>query len=463
MIAMVVVSLVAIGVTTVYFFKLQNDEYHLKRIQRKEKTVNLSLAYFLSNLQPEEVNDFISRDFDLKVHEIAEVNSLNIYIFNTKGEELISTDPADSVFRNKHIDPFLIHKMSSSNDSVYVEKKENGYINSYSFVKNKMGENMVIINIPYDPLKYKSKTEVSSFLKRLVEVFLILFIGALIIAYFLSRYITKSIEEVRKKIEGVQINEANEKLIWKKKDEIGVLVSAYNNMIDKLEISKKKLAQNERQSAWREMAKQIAHEIKNPLTPMKLSVQHLSRILKVKNEEENQLKEFEGKMIQQIDLLSEIADEFSNFAELPKAKIKSLDICNIIEKTIGLYNHHNHISIVFKNKGVSLVNGDENQLTRVFNNLLKNSIQAIGKKGTINIEVKTKNDITYITINDDGEGVPDDIKDKIFEPKFTTKSSGKGLGLPMVAQIISNHNGNILLVQKETRGACFKITLPAHK
>ena len=288
---MVVVSLVAIGITTVYFFKLQNDEYHLKRIQRKEKTVNLSLAYFLSNLQPEEVNDFISRDFDLKVHEIAEVNSLNIYIFNTKGEELISTDPADSVFRNKHIDPFLIHKMSSSNDSVYVEKKENGYINSYSFVKNKMGENMVIINIPYDPLKYKSKTEVSSFLKRLVEVFLILFIGALIIAYFLSRYITRSIEEVRKKIEGVQINEANEKLIWKKKDEIGVLVSAYNNMIDKLEISKKKLAQNERQSAWREMAKQIAHEIKNPLTPMKLSVQHLSRILKVKNEEENQLKE----------------------------------------------------------------------------------------------------------------------------------------------------------------------------
>ena len=217
MIAMVVVSLVAIGITTVYFFKLQNDEYHLKRIQRKEKTVNLSLAYFLSNLQPEEVNDFISRDFDLKVHEIAEVNSLNIYIFNTKGEELISTDPADSVFRNKHIDPFLIHKMSSSNDSVYVEKKENGYINSYSFVKNKMGENMVIINIPYDPLKYKSKTEVSSFLKRLLEVFLILFIGALIIAYFLSRYITRSIEEVRKKIEGVQINEANVKLIWKKK------------------------------------------------------------------------------------------------------------------------------------------------------------------------------------------------------------------------------------------------------
>ena len=108
--------------------------------------------------------------------------------------------------------------------------------------------------------------------------------------------------------------------------------------------------------------------------------------------------------------------------------MKSLDICNIIEKTIGLYNHHNYISIVFKNKGVSLVNGDENQLTRVFNNLLKNSIQAIGKKGTINIEVDTKNDITSITINDDGEGVPDDIKDKIFEPKFTTKSSGKGLG-----------------------------------
>ena len=199
MIAMVVVSLVAIGITTVYFFKLQNDEYHLKRIQRKQKTVNLSLEYFLNDLNPEEVDDFVSRDFDLKVHEIANVNSLNIHVFNTNGEELINTEPRDSVFKNGHLNPFLLYKLKSAEDGKYVEKKENGPINSYSYVKNKKGENMVVINIPYNPLNFTAKTEVNLFLERLLEVFSVLFIGALLIAYLLTRYITKSIEEVRKK------------------------------------------------------------------------------------------------------------------------------------------------------------------------------------------------------------------------------------------------------------------------
>ena len=124
MIAMVVVSLVAIGITTVYFFKLQNDEYHLKRIQRKQKTVNLSLEYFLNDLNPEEVDDFVSRDFDLKVHEIANVNSLNIHVFNTNGEELINTEPRDSIFKNSRLNPFLLYKLESAEDGKYVEKKK---------------------------------------------------------------------------------------------------------------------------------------------------------------------------------------------------------------------------------------------------------------------------------------------------------------------------------------------------
>ncbi|MEC8514027.1 MAG: hypothetical protein VXY69_02365, partial [Bacteroidota bacterium] len=215
---MVIVSLVAIGITTVYFFKLQNDKYHFKRIQRKQKTVNLSLEYFLNDLRPDEVDDFVSRDFDLKVHEIAKVNSLIIHVFNTKGEELINTEPRDSIFKNSRLNPFLLYKLESAEDGKYVEKKENGSINSYSFAKNKKGENMVVINIPYNPLNFTAKTEVNLFLERLIEVFLVLFTGALLIAYLLTRYITKSIEEVRKKIEVVEINETNEKLIWEKQD-----------------------------------------------------------------------------------------------------------------------------------------------------------------------------------------------------------------------------------------------------
>jgi hypothetical protein len=463
MIAMVVVSLVAIGITTVYFFKLQNDEYHLKRIQRKQKTVNLSLEYFLNDLNPEEVDDFVSRDFDLKVHEIANVNSLNIHVFNTNGEELINTEPRDSVFKNGHLNPFLLYKLKSAEDGKYVEKKENGPINSYSYVKNKKGENMVVINIPYNPLNFTAKTEVNLFLERLLEVFSVLFIGALLIAYLLTRYITKSIEEVRKKIEGVEINEANEKLIWEKQDEIGVLVNAYNKMIDKLEVSKKKLAKNERQTAWSEMAKQIAHEIKNPLTPMKLSVQHLRRVMSLKGKDEEHLKQFEDKMIGQINLLTEIADEFSNFAELPKAKMKSIDLSVIIRNTISLYNHHKHVKIIHDKLNDIVIFGDENQLTRVFNNLLKNSIQAVNSNGEISISTKVNSIHNVILVEDNGKGIPIEIEDKIFEPKFTTKSSGKGLGLPIVAQIIRNHGGEISLMKKNTKGACFRITLPIFK
>ena len=463
MIAMVIVSLIAIGITTVYFFKLQNDEYHLKRIQRKQKTVNLSLEYFLNDLSPDEVDDFVSRDFDLKVHEIAKVNSLIIHVFNTKGEELINTEPMDSVFKNSRLNPFLLYKLKSAKDGKYVEKMENGPINSYSFAKNRKGENMVVINIPYNPLNFNAKTEVNTFLKRLIEVFLVLFSGALLIAYLLTRYITKSIEEVRKKIEVVEINETNEKLVWEKQDEIGVLVNAYNKMIDKLEISKRKLAQNERQIAWREMAKQIAHEIKNPLTPMKLSVQHLRRVVSLKGQDEEHVKQFEDKMIGQIDLLSEIADEFSNFAELPKAKMKSINLSGIIRNTISLYSHHKNIKITYDQLSDIVVFGDENQLTRVFNNLLKNSIQAIDSNGEISISTEMNSLHNVILVEDNGVGIPTEIEGKIFEPKFTTKTSGKGLGLPIVSQIIRNHGGEISLMKKKSKGTCFRITLPIFK
>ena len=322
---------------------------------------------------------------------------------------------------------------------------------------------MLIINIPYNPNDYSTKSEMGEFLIQLMEVFLLLFIGAGIIAYLLSKYITKSIAEVRKKIESVQITQKNEKLIWTKKDEIGVLVNAYNEMINKLDLSKEELAKNQRQIAWREMAKQVAHEIKNPLTPMKLSVQHLKRAINIKSKEEKlKLEEFEAKMIQQINLLSEIANEFSNYAELPKAKMIELDLIEVVKKTINLFNHNERVNLKLNyiEKENYELTGDINQLTRVFTNLINNSIQAIDKNGHIEITVKSKKTDLEIHIIDDGNGIPKELKQQIFEPQFTTKSNGKGLGLAMVAQILQNHNGDITLIDSQGKGAYFKLTLP---
>ena len=460
--ALVVLSLVVIGATTFYFFKDQNDQYHFQRIQRKEKTVNSSLQYFLNDLEPSLMSEFITKDFDYKLREIADVNNLPIVIYNLSGKILIST--IDTLFQERYssdLSKDLLLKLDQSKNGRFVEKSSDQDINSYSFAFNKKHQKMGVINIPYHPSNYSNKTELWDFLNRLLTIFLLLFIGAVVLAYLLSTYITKSIASISSKIKGVEIGENNERLSWENNDEIGVLVNAYNEMLNKLELSKEKLAQTQRQIAWREMAKQVAHEIKNPLTPMKLSVQHLGRALNI-SKEENQviLKDFQEKMLQQIHLLTEIADEFSNYAELPKGKMKEVDLTEIINKIINLFKHESHVTfnLNFQNNSSFRVIGDENQLIRLFNNLIQNSLQAMDHRGDITLNLSQKENNVILSFIDSGPGILKDIQEKIFEPKFTTKTTGKGLGLALACQIILNHGGKITLVKDRTKGAEFKIT-----
>ena len=460
--ALVVFSLVVIGTTTFYFFKSQNTQYHLKRIQRKERTVASSLQYFLNDLKPSQVNEFITKDFDYKVREISDVNSLPIIIYNLSGELLINTN--DTIFQEKFssisLPKKVMKKLNNEPIGRIVEPNLNGDINSFSYAVNKMNQRMVIINIPYHTSNFSNKTELWGFLKRLLNIFFLLFLGAGVLAYFLSTYITKSLAAVSQKIKSVEIGDNNDRLNWKNNDEIGVLVTAYNDMLNKLEISKEQLAQNERQNAWREMAKQVAHEIKNPLTPMKLSVQHLSRsLLLAEKSDERTLKDFQSKMVQQINVLSEIADEFSNYAELPKGNMKQLDLLKILQKTINLFKHESQVAFKINQDNISsfTILGDENQLIRVFNNLIQNSLQAMNNKGLIEINfIKTRANLV-VHFMDNGPGIPLDIHQKIFEPKFTTKSKGKGLGLALVWQIISNHNAKIS-ISNNSQGAHFIIS-----
>ena len=460
--ALVVLSLVVIGVTTFYFFKDQNEQYHFQRIQRKEKTINSSLQYFLYDLEPSFMSEFITKDFDFKLREIADVNNLPIVIYNLSGKLLITT--RDTLFQERYsmdLTEELLLKLDQSKNGRIVKRSIDEEINSYSFAYNKRNQKMGIINIPYHPSNYSNKTELWDFLKRLLTIYLLLFIGAVILAYLLSTYITKSIASISLKIKGVEIGENNERLSWENNDEIGVLVNAYNEMLNKLELSKEKLAQNERQIAWREMAKQVAHEIKNPLTPMKLSVQHLGRALDIsKGRNKDTLKDFQEKMLQQIRILTEIADEFSNYAELPKGKMQEVDLIEIIHKIINLFKHEERVkfNLNFQKDNYFGLIGDENQLIRLFNNLIQNSLQAMDHNGNIKLNLSQDENNIIISFVDSGPGIPIEIQDKIFEPKFTTKTKGKGLGLALVCQIILNHNGKISLVKERAMGTEFKIT-----
>jgi nitrogen fixation/metabolism regulation signal transduction histidine kinase len=324
---------------------------------------------------------------------------------------------------------------------------------------------MLIIKIFYNPSNYSDKTELWLFLEKLLKIFLLLFIGAGIIAYFLSTYITKSIASISQKIKNVEIGENNERLKWKSNDEIGVLVAAYNEMLTKLELSKEKLAQNERQSAWREMAKQVAHEIKNPLTPMKLSVQHLSRSLETAKKKDKQtIKDFQNNMIQQINLLTEISDEFSNYAELPKGNMREIDLLVIIDKIVSLFKHEKKVKFQINSSDLTTANilGDENQLIRVFNNLIQNSLEAMNAEGSITIDILLNKKFLCVYFKDSGPGVLKEIQPKIFEPQFTTKSKGKGLGLALVWQILLSHKATISLTDSQF-GAHFIISFPSYE
>jgi nitrogen fixation/metabolism regulation signal transduction histidine kinase len=265
----------------------------------------------------------------------------------------------------------------------------------------------------------------------------------------------------------IGLGRSNEKIEWKREDEIGSLIAEYNRMVDELERSADLLARSERESAWREMAKQVAHEIKNPLTPMKLSVQYLKKAWDEDMPDFNErLNRISKTLIEQIDSLSAIATEFSDFAKMPSSKRVKVDLKDSIKSAIDLFKDIENVlfSTHFLEEQDYIVLADKKQMMRVFTNLIKNSVQAIGKdsEGRIQIRISVAGDLFRIEVADNGAGMSEEIASKIFSPSFTTKSSGMGLGLTMVKSIINDAGGEISFQSEEGTGASFIILIPKY-
>lgn len=466
MLALIVLSLVVIGVTTILYFNNQNELYHKDRLQRKEKTVLMSLGYFFKDAENEDEINGVSKIFEDEITKLADINGVEVNIFSMAGQILMSSDYdyADPDFYKTTIPEDILTNLWSTQKRQIVELDE-ANVSTYSLIYGKDDFTPIaIVNIPYNTTSVNQGAGVAPFLTRLIEIYIFLLIGASLIAFFLSNYITKGLRSIAEKLKGVQIQKKNEPIIWKGNDEIGALVGEYNRMIAQLENSANKLAKSERESAWREMAKQVAHEIKNPLTPMKLSIQHLQRALQPDDPDfEEKMQRFADKLITQIDALTNIANEFSNFAKMPKSKMEPLDIKDILLKTIDLFSEHENLVIKLETNGLTSLpsSGDREQLTRVFNNIIKNAIQAIpdDRNGLITVDLQKKGNKYVITISDNGDGIPAEILDKIFVPNFTTKTSGSGLGLAMVKQIITAHDGDISFATEEGKGTEFVVEL----
>lgn len=476
MLLIIIASFVVIGFMTISFFKNQYDNFYTDRLVRKEKAILADIENFIQENYEQPASDSTGSRMNLseilgaELVRISDVQNIDINIYGVNGE--LATSSQQSIFDNgllsKRMDPVAFNRLCLDRETQYTQQEKIGrltYTASYAPVRNKAGTTVAFLNVPYFE---KSKTiddEVSSFLVTLMNVYIFLLLCAAVLAYFISNSITRPLRFISEKLRILNLNKKNEPIEWKSHDEVGALISEYNKMIAELEQSAAKLAKSERESAWREMARQIAHEIKNPLTPMKLSIQYLQRTIDDGGQNVTELaKKVNKTLIEQIDNLSAIATAFSTFAQMPRTLNEPLDLNELLHGIAALFEKEDNVRISFSGPAeTAMVLADKNQMISVFNNLLKNAIQSVpgGRQCEINIKVAHQAGCITTTVTDNGSGIAPESYDKVFVPNFTTKNSGTGLGLAICKQIIETLGGRIWFESEEGRGTSFFVALPA--
>ena len=468
MIFLVLIASVLIAFITIYQYKEQAEDYHNRRLERKEEAIKSAISYELirDTIHPLKTK-YLPSILDKKLNEISDIHNLDINIYDLQGKLLLSSFAKFSIdTTSTNLSKEIIEKIASNPTHRLVLPKISPdgrqFKSSYSYINDAKFKHIGIIGVPYLQDNTFQKEELKEFLLRLFAVYLLILLIAIIIAYFLSKYITKPIEYVSDKMRQTALDKTNKKIILKdSSQEIYNLVAAYNTMIDQLEESAIKLAQIERKQAWREMAKQVAHEIKNPLTPMRLTVQSFEHKFDVNDPKIKQkLHEYSQSLIQQIDTMSSIASAFSSFAEMPTQKKEKLNIIDEIKLVLNIF--HESFIYFHHDKEEIIASLDKIQLTRVVTNLITNAIHASKnhKNPRIDVRVSNKNGNIIIEVEDNGIGISKEDAPKIFEPKFTTKSSGMGLGLPMIKNIVEASSGKISFKSELNKGATFTVTLP---
>jgi two-component system, NtrC family, nitrogen regulation sensor histidine kinase NtrY len=467
MVVIIIATSLLLITISVFQYKNVAKEYNQKRIESKEYYVKKHINYILSNTTYPLTDDNIQLIFKDKIHEISEIQNAEIQIYSLEGKLLKSSKESFSITtQSPIISKFILRLVNASIDKRFVEVKTvNGikYRSSYSLIKNKKFKPIGILKLPNVPDDGYYEKELNNFLIHLAQVYALMIALAFGLAYFLSSFITKPIYDFAEKLSETSLNQKNEKIPFSAKiKEINMLLHAYNRMIGELERNAIVLAQNERDLAWREMAKQVAHEIKNPLTPMRLTIQSFQRKFTPEDPNINQkLNDFSESLIQQIDTMSAVASAFSDFATMPAQQNEMLNVVEVVELTLDIFHEDFIVFDCSEKEIISKI--DRTQLIRIITNLVKNATQAIPENQETKIILVTieriKNEVV-ISIKDNGTGINPKHIDNIFEPKFTTKNSGMGLGLGIIKNIIENYNGTITFESKFGRGTIFTVTLP---
>ncbi len=431
------------------------------------------LANDLHSLALQEDPDMFTSDYLLYTWEEparrwAEQQRTDLNLYDASGTLFMSTQP--SIFErgilSRKMNPEVFLRFVAEDRNHLVRHETIGtlpIISGYHAVRDGTGRLAAFVHLPhYDTLQMLNE-QLGFLFVTLVNILVVALVIAGLFAPLISRKITAKLAVIAQQLQRVRVGSSNAYLEWPARDEIGILVHEYNKMIKELERSADRLAQAARESAWREMARQVAHEIKNPLTPMKLSVQHLKRAYETQAPHVDELvHKVCQTLVTQIDALSSIATEFSYFAKMPDPVYENVDVNQVIRTSMELLTHEGISFELYTHASPSIVRADRNQLMRVFNNIILNAIQAIpsDRAGRIILTTYNKNGFVVATCSDNGVGISEEEQKRVFVPNFTTKSSGTGLGLSISRAIVESCGGKISFQTRPGEGTTFIVQLP---
>jgi two-component system nitrogen regulation sensor histidine kinase NtrY len=463
----VVATLLIVGWSTFFYIR---DEYRKQQddfIREKIRKVQLSYENQIFNTGIPKNSDQAIVNFN----QFADINSAYLNLYDVNGNLLFTSLP-------KMYDYGIIGTKMGSRAYIYLKQLQRSeytnpietigeftYSSAYAPIRNAQNQTVAYINLPYYGNEADYQNKIGLFINTLINIYALVFVAIGILAVFLANQITSPLTFIQESIRKTKLGQKNQPIVWSRHDEIGSLIKEYNKMIAALEDSAVKLAKSERESAWREMAKQVAHEIKNPLTPLKLGVQLLEKSWREKDPNfELKFERFYKSFIEQIDSLATIASEFSNFAKMPDTKLEKLSLIPIVEQSMFAFSDAANVEIYLSNltnKDVFVL-GDKDQLLRSFNNLLKNSIEATPSHTRCLVYIKLTNDSDYVwvEVEDNGKGIDKDLQEKIFVPNFNTTSSGTGLGLAFVKQAVENAGGTVKFNSSPDSGTTFYLSFP---
>lgn len=470
LIGLIFSTLVAFAIGAGTYVAQQNLETNKDLIKEKIESVKTELQSKFKDYDQLKKKDSDYLEFKLKKFSTVFVTDINVY--NEEGNLLASSQPKiySQGLLSRKMNTAAFRAIHLNNKSEFIHQENIGrlnYLSAYKAFYNQKGKFLAYVNVQYISRQHDLENQISGFLLAIINIMVFMLAFSTILSITVSNRLIRPLKYIQDSLKTVQIGATSKPIGYNRNDEIGDLVKEYNKKVEELQKNAEALAKSERESAWREMAKQVAHEIKNPLTPMKLSIQHLKRSINVSDEEsKSKLDRVSKSLIEQIDALTKIANEFSNFAKMPKAKETELDLAEVLKNTVAVFSeydqHKINLTIVPQ---VAMVWADKDLLLRVFNNLIKNALQAIpvGNNGIIDINLKQNQTNFEVTVKDNGIGIKEAEQEKIFVPYFTTKSKGTGLGLAMSKQIIESMEGKIWFESKYGEGTTFFVNFPQLK